>query len=111
VISVAAAGRADAVFHALGDPTRRAIVGRLVRRPATISELADALSITKTAVGQHIALLERCALARSSKLGRVRTCEFDPGGFLVLQDWIDYHRSEWTDRLDRLRDVIAEDHE
>lgn len=100
--------RADAIFFALGDTTRRNILSRLLRGPASISELAEHAAITKTAVGQHMSLLQDCSLASSEKRGRVRTCRFDPAGLRTLQDWIDYHREEWTGRLDRLGDILDE---
>ncbi|WP_222931866.1 ArsR/SmtB family transcription factor [Sphingomonas sabuli] len=100
----------DALFHALGDPTRRGMLAMLARRTASVSELADHLSISKTAVGQHLAVLEGVSLARSAKKGRVRTCEFDVQGLATLQEWIEFHRREWGDRLDRL-DTLLEDGE
>ena len=102
------AARADALFHALGDSNRRRMVGILAERPASVSELAASLAISKTAIGQHLAVLERARLARSAKAGRVRTCQLDPAGFAVLQQWIDYHRHEWNDRLDRLGDLLTD---
>ena len=101
------AARTDILFHALGDPNRRRIVALLAERPASVSELATSLAISKTAIGQHLAVLERAQLAHSSKVGRVRTCRFDPAGLAVLQQWIDHHRHEWTERLDRLEDLLT----
>jgi DNA-binding transcriptional ArsR family regulator len=100
--------RDDALFHALGDRNRRRIVGLLAERPASVSELSAALAISKTAIGQHLAVLEEARLARSAKVGRVRTCQLDPTGLAALQDWIDYHRREWSERLDRLGDLFNE---
>lgn len=99
----------DALFHALVDPNRRRIVGLLAERPVSVSELSVALAISKTAVGQHLVVLEEAQLARSAKVGRVRTCQFDPAGLLALQGWIDYHRQDWSERLDRLRDLLSEE--
>src|ERR1700676_4302484 len=64
----------DRVFHALGDPTRRAIVERLSERPHSVSGLATPLEITLTAVGQHLQILEESGLVYTEKIGRVRTC-------------------------------------
>lgn len=100
--------KADFLFHALGDRNRRRMVGLLVERPASVSELAASLAISKTAIGQHLAVLEEARLVRSAKVGRVRTCQFDPAGLAALQDWIDYHRHEWSERLDRLGDLLSE---
>jgi DNA-binding transcriptional ArsR family regulator len=101
--------RADRLFNALGDPTRRAILRRLGRGPQSVSRLAEPLEITVTAVSQHIAVLEACRLVRSEKVGRVRTCSLDASGLDALQGWIDGQRSLWRRRLDRLGDVLAED--
>jgi len=100
---------AESVLSALGDPTRRAMVAGLSRGPATVSSLADQHKITRTAIGQHIAVLEACGLVRTEKLGRVRTCSFNDSGLRVLQKWIDLHRTTWEQSLNRLGDVLLED--
>lgn len=104
---VARAARVDLLFHALGDFNRRRMVNLLSDGPASVSELAAALAVSKTAIGQHLAVLEEAQLARSTKIGRVRTCQFDPAGLAPLQDWIDYHRQEWNARLNRLDDLVS----
>lgn len=71
----------DRLFHALGDPTRRAILDRLVERPASVSNLAEPLGITLTAVMQHLEILEAANLVRTEKLGRVRTSRIETAGF------------------------------
>jgi DNA-binding transcriptional ArsR family regulator len=80
----------------------------LAKRPTSVSELAASLGISKTAIGQHLAVLEGARLARSKKVGRTRTCHLDPAGLAALQDWIDYHRNEWNERLDRLGDLLTD---
>lgn len=99
------------VFHALGDPTRRAIVEKLSERPLSVTALAAPLDITLTAVAQHLQVLEECGLVRTEKVGRVRTCSLDPAGFSVLEQWIRDRRSMWERRLDRLGEFLAEDDE
>ena len=99
------------VFHALGDPTRRAIVERLSERPHSVSALAEPLDITLTAVVQHLQVLEESGLVHTEKIGRVRTCRLDPAGFSVLEQWIRDRRSTWERRLDRLGDLLAESDE
>lgn len=99
---------ADQILHALGDGTRRALIGILAQSPASVSDLANALGVTKTAVGQHIAMLEACQLVASEKTGRVRICKINIRGLDVLQRWIDVHRGSWESRLGRLGDVIGE---
>jgi len=105
----AALRKADRVFNALGDPTRRAIVEKLSRGPSTVSRLADPLEITITAVRQHLDVLEACGLVRTEKVGRVRTCRFETKGLAVLEQWIEDQRSLWEERLDQLGDLLEED--
>ena len=99
----------DRVFHALGDPTRRAIVTRLSARPLSVSRLAAPLAITLTAVVQHLQVLEESGLVHTEKIGRVRTCRIETAGFSALQEWIGEHRSMWERRLDRLGEVLDQD--
>jgi len=99
------------VFHALGDPTRRTIVEMLGRAPCTVSSLAAALKITLTAVGQHLAILETCGLARTEKLGRVRTCSLHRTGLDALERWIRERRTPLEHSLDRLGEMLAEEAE
>lgn len=100
----------DALFHALGDPTRRALLHTLSRAPTTVSRLADSLGITLTAVGQHLQILESCALVRTEKVGRVRTCRIESAGFDRLEQWVRAHRNAWATRLDRLGQMLDEEH-
>ncbi len=97
----------DSVFHALADPTRRAILARLSQGPSSASGLAAPLSITVTAVGQHLHVLEASRLITTRKQGRVRTCAVAPEGFSVLERWIGHHRALWEDRFDRLELEVA----
>jgi DNA-binding transcriptional ArsR family regulator len=99
----------DRLFHALGDPTRRAMLDRLSAGPLSVSALAAPLGITLTAVAQHLQILEDCGLAQTEKLGRVRTCRIESAGFDTLEQWIRSHRTIWERRLDRLGDLLAED--
>ena len=99
----------DRVFHALGDPTRRAILERLSDGPISVSKLARPLHITLAAVVQHLQVLERSGLVHTQKLGRVRTCRMERRGLSIAERWIDERRSLWAKRLDRLGDFLAED--
>jgi DNA-binding transcriptional ArsR family regulator len=101
----------DRVFHALGDPTRRAIVDKLSHGPQSVSGLAAPLDITLTAVVQHLQVLEESGLVATEKVGRVRTCRLDPAGFSALEQWIRDRRSLWERRLDRLGELLAEEEE
>jgi DNA-binding transcriptional ArsR family regulator len=101
----------DRLFHALGDPTRRAMLDLLSRGPITVTGLAEPLGITLTAVGQHLQILEDCELVRTEKVGRVRTCRIEPAGFTQLEKWIKDHRTHWELSLDRLGKFLAEEDE
>jgi DNA-binding transcriptional ArsR family regulator len=101
----------DRVFHALGDPTRRAIVEKLSEGPVTVSRLAKPLAITLAAVVQHLQILETCGLVHTQKVGRVRTCRIEPKGLSVAERWINDRRSLWERRLNRLGDLLAENDE
>jgi DNA-binding transcriptional ArsR family regulator len=92
----------DRLFHALADPARRAMVERLSRGPAPVSELARPLPMTLPAAMQHLGVLEAAGLVRSEKVGRVRTCSIDPGTLSQAEQWINARRIEWEQRLDRL---------
>jgi DNA-binding transcriptional ArsR family regulator len=99
----------DRVFQALADPTRRELVERLIRGPASVSELAAPLSMSLPAVLQHLAVLESCGLVASEKVGRVRTCRVEPTAIRDAEAWLGQQRVAWERRLDRLGDLLAED--
>src|SRR3954447_12870301 len=98
----------DSVLHALADPGRRAIVERLSGGPASVSELAGPMSISLSAVVQHLQVLETSGLIESEKVGRVRTCRLRPASLSPVERWIRDRRSTWERRLDRLGDYLNE---
>jgi DNA-binding transcriptional ArsR family regulator len=98
----------DRTFHALSDPTRRAMVQRLSRGPATVSELAKPLSISLPAVMQHLAVLEASGVVTSQKVGRVRTCQVEAKALTAAERWITERRQLWERRLDRLGEYLDE---
>ena len=98
----------DAVFQALSDPTRRAMLDRLSRGPASVSELAEPLDISLPAVLQHLQVLEASGIVRSKKVGRVRTCRIHQKGLRTAEDWIAGRRATWERHLDRLGDFLKE---
>jgi len=98
----------DRVFHALGDPTRRAIVEQLSAGPVSVSKLAEPLAITLAAVVQHLQVLEKSGLVRTAKTGRVRTCRIEAKGFTVAERWIADRRSLWDRRFDHLGKLLDE---
>jgi len=97
----------DQVFQALADSTRRAMVERLVRGPASVSELSRPLAMSLPAVMQHLQVLQACGLVRSEKVGRVRTCHVEPAALRAAEAWIASQRTAWENRLDRLGDYLA----
>jgi DNA-binding transcriptional ArsR family regulator len=101
----------DRVFHALGDPTRRAIVEKLSEGPITVSKLAKPLDITLAAVVQHLQILEKSGLVHTEKVGRVRTCRMESKGLQAAEKWISDRRALWAKRLDRLGTFLAEEAE
>jgi DNA-binding transcriptional ArsR family regulator len=96
------------IFHALGDPTRRAIVERLREGPASVSRLAEPLGITLTAVAQHLKVLEDAGLVSTQKTGRVRVCRIEGDGFALLEQWARGRRGPWERRLDRLGEILGD---
>ena len=96
------------VFHALADPTRRAILERLTRQEASVSELARPLKISLAAVVQHIQILEESGVILTWKTGRVRTCQISPHALNVAENWIKQRRALWERRFDRLGELLGE---
>ncbi len=101
----------DRVFHALGDPTRRAIMEKLSEAPISVSRLAEPLDMTLAAVVQHLQVLEESGLIQTEKVGRVRTCRIEPAGLSVAEQWLGDRRSTWDRRFDRLGEFLAEPEE
>jgi DNA-binding transcriptional ArsR family regulator len=98
----------DLAFQALADPTRRTMVERLTRGPASVSDLARPLFMSLPAVMQHLSVLEGSGLVVSEKIGRVRTCRIEPRALSLAEQWINARRTEWERRLDRLGDYLEE---
>lgn len=101
--------RLDELFHALADPTRRAMVDRLITGPISVSELAAPFAMSLSAIGQHVQLLESAGLVRTAKTGRVRRVELVPEALSIAERWFRDHRARWESRLDRLGDLLAEE--
>jgi DNA-binding transcriptional ArsR family regulator len=99
----------DDVFQALAVTARRAMVERLSRGPATVSDLARPFDMTLAAVVQHLKVLEAVGIIRSEKVGRVRTCTIAPGGLDPITDWVAQRRTVVEHRLDRLASILDED--
>ena len=103
--------RVDRVFHALGDPTRRAILQKLSHGPVSVSRLAEPLQLTLAAIVQHLQILEDSGLVQTEKIGRVRSCRIEPKGLSVAEHWVHDLRTIWERRLDRLGQLLAEENE
>ena len=99
----------DRVFHALADPTRRAMIERLGRSPASVSELAQPATISLAAIVQHVQILEACGLVRTEKVGRTRTCRINAAALTAAERWLEARRNEWSGHLDRLGDFLKKD--
>jgi DNA-binding transcriptional ArsR family regulator len=100
--------RLDLAFQALADPTRRGLVARLSRAPATVSELARPLRMSLPAVMQHLKRLEASGLVRSEKKGRVRTCRVEPAALAAAEGWMAGQRALWEAQLDRFETYVEE---
>jgi DNA-binding transcriptional ArsR family regulator len=98
----------DLLFQALADPSRRAMVERLSRGPASVSQLAAPLDMTLPGVVQHLQVLEAAGLVRSEKIGRVRSCTLDTSAMSRAEQWINDRRTQWERRLDRLGDFLEQ---
>ena len=98
----------DQTFHALADPTRRAMLERLARGPAPVGVLAHPIAMSLPAVLQHLAVLESSGLVVTEKIGRVRMCRIEPQALGLVEAWLDARRREWQRRLDRLGAYLDE---
>lgn len=98
----------DDVFHALADPTRRAVVQRLGRGTATVSELARPFDMALPSFVKHLSVLERSRLITSSKQGRVRTCSLKRDNLAEAERWFGELRAQWAGRYDKLDTLIAQ---
>jgi len=97
----------DGVFAALADRTRRSMVARLARGPATIGELGEPFAMTKPAVTKHVKVLERAGLLTRDIQGRIHRCAIDPRPLSQAQRWVTEVRAFWEQRLDDLADYLA----
>lgn len=98
----------DLAFQALADPSRRAMVDRLGRGPASVSELAQPLSMSLPAVMQHLAVLETAGLVQSEKVGRVRRCSIAPAALAQAEHWFAERRTLWERPPDRLGQFLED---
>lgn len=100
----------DTIFHALGDATRRAMLGELAAGERTVSELAEPFAISLAAVSKHIKVLESAGLVRRDVRGRTHVCSLDPVPLMSADQWLGVYRRFWSGRLDTLERILrAED--
>jgi len=97
----------NGVFAAIADPTRRAILRVLARRPATISELARPFPVSFNAVSKHMMVLERAGLVRREVRGREHVCRLRPRALRRANAWLEHYRQFWEVRLDALEAYVA----
>lgn len=96
----------DHVFHALSNPTRRAILGRLASGKTTVGDLSRPLPLSFAGVSKHLGVLERAGLVTREARGRERVCRLNPAALRDAQDWLEFHTRFWTERLDALGALV-----
>lgn len=96
----------DAVFHALGDTTRRRMLRELVSGERTVSQLAEPFAMSLAAASKHIKALENAGLIRREVRGRTHLCRLDPGSLATAHEWLTFYERFWTDRLDILEGLL-----
>src|ERR1051325_8769814 len=99
----------DAVFHALGDPTRRRMLRHLAGGERTVGHLAEPFAISLAAASKHIKALETAGLIRREIRGRTHLCRLDPGPLAGAHEWLRFYEHFWTDRLDTLERLLREE--
>lgn len=100
----------DTAFHAIADPTRRAVIARLIEGPAPVKELAEPFDMGLPSFLKHVRVLEASGLIGSEKVGRVRTCHLMPKRLAAAEGWLSQQRTIWEDRTDRLVAFVEKQH-
>src|SRR4051812_2980107 len=101
----------DLMFQALADPSRRTMLDRLCKGPASVSDLAAPFEMSLPAVLQHLQVLEQSGLVKTEKVGRVRTCTVKTEALRSVEQWISARRTIWEQRFDRLGAFLAAEDE
>lgn len=96
----------DTIFHALADPTRRAVIGRLLEGAAPVKRLSEPFEMGLPAFMKHLSVLEASGLIHTEKRGRVRTCRIDAARLAAAEGWLAEQRAIWLGRTDRLADFV-----
>ncbi len=100
--------RLDAIFHALGDATRRRMLRELSDGERTVSQLAAPFEMSLAAASKHIKALEGAGLIRREVRGRTHVCHLDPGPMASAHDWLTFYQQFWAGRLDTLERLLRE---
>lgn len=93
-------GRRD-VFQAIADPTRRAIIGILAKQPLHLNGIAESFDVSRSAISQHIKILQECGLVRVHQKGRERYCQINARQLKEVSDWVNAYKQLWDKRLDK----------
>ena len=101
--------RMNAVFHALGDATRRQMLRALADGERTVGELAKPFAMSLAAASKHIRVLEGAGLIRREVLGRTHVCRLDPGPLASAHEWLGFYERFWTGRLDLLEQLLRDE--
>lgn len=99
----------DAVFHALSDPTRRAMLHRLTDGQRSVSELATPFNMSLAGASKHIKVLEGAGLVRRHVQGRTHMCQLEAARLAEAQEWLRTYERFWTSRLDDLEEILREE--
>ena len=97
-----------ATFAALADPTRRAILARLSRGEATVTELAEPFDMSMPAISKHLKVLERAGLVARTREAQWRPCRLEPAPLKEVADWVEHYRRFWEESFDRLDEYLRE---
>jgi DNA-binding transcriptional ArsR family regulator len=100
--------RLSTTFSALADPTRRAILARLVSGASSVTELAEPFEMSLPAVSKHLKVLEHAGLVRRSREAQWRPCHLDAGPLKDAAEWLEHYRHFWEQSFDRLADYLGE---
>jgi DNA-binding transcriptional ArsR family regulator len=98
----------DATFAALADPTRRAIIARLARGEASVTELAEPFAMTQPAISKHLKVLERAGLVTRRRDAQRRPCRLEAVALREATEWLETYRRFWAEQYERLDDLLEE---
>lgn len=107
-IATEAPDHLNAMFAALADPTRRAILARLAHGETSVTELAAPFEISLPAISKHLKVLERAGLISRTREAQWRPCRLEPAALKEVDDWVERYRALWEERLDRLGAYLDE---